>query len=285
MKQKSEALTLQAFHNENIKDFFSKLETLLQNEKEKLIAEYQTDSSSNMNKAELYFSNIQNITFEIDRFQDDINQNYAKIINKMELEPFLEIMQKYEEKLQSLIRESFQIEKPIISYKTHDFKKPCKDFLENIRNLLHVFLGIDVKTLEIHDEPSKNLSSEQLTHNRDIFKDKTNEITNSGLRKTSLANKETQEKILQEFSSQTQRNIQSSNNNNEHIYSSIINTMSVKKTNNMKGFFSGLGKNFKTFNENNSLVGNNKAKHITGNFDTRNSTGHVPMTQNQTKAK
>ena len=159
-----------------------------------------------------------------------------------------------------------------------NYNDPTRNKL--IQNPLEpIKMNIKEQLIQSHNESIKNNNKEQLIQN--ILKDKTNEITNAGIRKNSLLNKEPQE-----FSSQTQRNI-CKNNTDEHIYSSIINIMSVKKTNNMKGFFSGLGKNYKTFNDSskngNVGVGNNKPHLINGHFENRNATVHVPITQSRDK--
>ena len=412
LKQKTENLAIQAFRLESIKEFFTNLETLILDEKKNILTEFQINSSNNCTNVDEGFNTIQKITIEIDRFQDDINQNYAKIINKMDIEPFLDIMQKYDEKLKFL-RDSLQIKENLLQ-EVQDFRKPCEEFFGGLRSLIRHFLGINSKnhrktavealsqnllqpnseiftkenasfenyiqkkhseTQKIGHTPNfddfdqnkvggtqkieqktncdnfnqkKHSETQKIEHktnsdhfnqikssdipkleiksncedfnqkffsetqkievkpnyddfnqrkpietpkqelktnyqdfnykkpldtqkierkpncevffqkktsetqkieqnsllNDEFLKDKTLEILNreniSSLRKTSFS-KESQDKTLHEFSSNTQRNPQ----NNEHIYSSILNHMNLKKGNAMKGCLSGVGKNYK----------------------------------------
>ena len=107
------------------------------------------------------------------------------------------------------------------------------------------------KLLEIEEHTKKIFITPE---NQEVLRDKTTEVLNydSILRKTSFSNKETQEKIIQEMMSQTQRNPHIIANTAENIYSNLLSNMSIKKGNNCatKGFFSGLGKNYKTFENN-----------------------------------
>jgi hypothetical protein len=127
------------------------------------------------------------------------------------------------------------------------------------------------------DNSNKTIDMGSLNTNnnqKEVLRDKTIEVMNTGNRKTSFSNKENQEKNINELASHTQRNPVT----NEHIYSNILNNMTgIKKgNNNMKGFFSGLGKNYKTFNTENKGEKTGKNQH----FETRIATIHVPMNNN-----
>ena len=305
LKQKSESAAIQSFRLENLKEFFYGLENLINEEKNRIITEVQTNDNKTLGKIQTEFENVGEINCEIERFQDDINQNYAKIINKMELDPFLEIMQKYHEKLK-VLTEAVKISVGEEGNQDFgDFRRTAKDFFENLRNLIRVFIGLNSRTRRTFEEETENgkriimtertnpnelnlprqcndlkqaeianktidlshLSVPQNTSTQkaEPMKDRTIEVTN---RKPSFSNKENQEKNIENV--HTQRNPVT----NEHIYSNILNHITgVKKMNpNMKGFFSGVGKNYKTINDNKGeKTGKNQ------HFETRIATIHVPL--------
>lgn len=148
--------------HERILEIFDKIERILNFEKTSFFVENQFLLEKRRTFLENRISELREIGEEAEKWESDIIQNYEKIVEKIEMMPFREIMGRYEEKIKGF-EETLGVVKQDLKLNFEDFLTISEIGIEKIETLLKgIFTFKNEKPPSIEEVPNRKLNKENL---------------------------------------------------------------------------------------------------------------------------
>ena len=179
---------------ENIIQFFEKLDIILKKEKKAYLDESNMQLSKTSNNVEICGQMIQQCQRESERFKLDIEQNYSNIIKNIEMEPFMDIMKKYEKKVDDLNDALLEMQKFNVEFCQI---KANNAFLNKFKNEINNNIFFDyvkeIKVKEVNNNayPFENSSSnisQKYENNSNISQNQQSNITQIAMNQKNYSN-------------------------------------------------------------------------------------------------
>lgn len=147
--------------HERIFEIFDKIERILNFEKTSIFVENRFLLEKRRIILENRIKELRDIGGEVEKWESDIIQNYEKIVGKIEMTPFKEIMGRYEEKINGF-EEKLRNAKNDLKLNFDDFLTTSENGIEKIEAILKGIFTFKNEKVAFEEAPNNKPSKESI---------------------------------------------------------------------------------------------------------------------------